>query len=77
LEEKLEAWRARLLRLKLATEAIIAPSQTEMEALRNRPYDPLISRVSAKLLAAANAGGEEAAVARIALRELYAACQPR
>ena len=77
LEMKLEAWRARLLRLKLANEPIIAPSQTEMEALRNRPYDPLISRVSAKLLAAANAGGEEAAVARIALRELYAACQPR
>jgi DNA repair exonuclease SbcCD nuclease subunit len=75
LEAKLEAWKARLLRLTLSNETIVAPSQTEMEALRNRPCDPLISRVSAKLLATADAGGEEAAIARIALRELYASCQ--
>jgi DNA repair exonuclease SbcCD nuclease subunit len=75
LERTLEAWKARLLRIKLSNETILAPSQSEMEALQNRPCDPLISRVSAKLLAVADGGDEEAAIARTALRELYASCQ--
>ncbi len=77
LEANLEAWKARLLRLKLSDETIIAPSQAETEALRDRPGDPLISRVAAKLLAMAQGSGEDADLARVALRELYAACNTR
>jgi DNA repair exonuclease SbcCD nuclease subunit len=75
LERKLEAWNARLLRMKLLNQTTVAPSHTEIEALRSRPADPLISRVSAKLLAAAESLGEEGAIARVALRELYSVCQ--
>ncbi len=74
LHRKLEVWQARLLRLKLTDETTIAPSPSEAAALRERPADPLISRVSSKLLGLAAGTGEEAAVARVALRELYAAC---
>jgi DNA repair exonuclease SbcCD nuclease subunit len=75
LERTLDAWKARLLRIELSNGTILAPSQSEMEALQNRPDDPLISRVSVKLLAVAHGGDEEAAIARIALRELYASCR--
>jgi DNA repair exonuclease SbcCD nuclease subunit len=75
LESRFEAWKARLLRLKLSNETVVSPSQAEVEALRDRPFDPLISRVAEKLLTTAGAGGEEAAIARVALRELYAVCQ--
>jgi DNA repair exonuclease SbcCD nuclease subunit len=74
LEEKIEAWRPRLLRLKLSNQTLIAPSPSEIEALTHRTSDPLISRAASKLLEQAGQGGEEAAVARIALRELHAFC---
>jgi len=75
LEQRIESWRARLLRLKLANRAVVAPSPEEMEALVRRPADPLIARVASALVARATTGGDDAAVASLALRELHAACR--
>lgn len=74
LEETIEAWTARLLRVKLANQATVAPSAEELASLTQRPSDPLVSRVASKLVALAAGNDEQAAVARIALRELHAAC---
>jgi hypothetical protein len=40
-----------------------------------RATDPLIARVAAKLVALSEGDGEQTEVARIALRELHAACR--
>lgn len=74
LEKTLESLSARLLRLKMNHQVTVAPTADEIQALTQRPCDPLISRVAAKLVALAAAEGEPALCARIALRELYAAC---
>lgn len=74
LEQTLEAIEARLLRLKLVDGTRIQPSTTEIEALLQRDGDPLISRVARRLLQLAGAGDSQAEVARVALRELHAAC---
>lgn len=73
LEKLFEALQARLLRVKLANETTIAPTEAEVESLTQRPADPLISRVAQKLLEQARSAGEEALTARVALRELHAA----
>ncbi len=74
LEERLEAWEARLLRLKLSNDTRITPTDAEIEALTRRGGDPLISRVATKLLEKSRASdADEAALARVALRELHAA----
>jgi DNA repair exonuclease SbcCD nuclease subunit len=75
LEQKLEAWEARLLRLRLADRTTIAPTREELEALTGRISDPLIARVAEKLVARSELESEEAEVARCALRELHAACR--
>lgn len=75
LAQRLDKWKARLLRLKLDHRITLAPSATELEALAQRAGDPLISRVAKRLIAELDVPGEEGAVARIALRELYAACR--
>jgi DNA repair exonuclease SbcCD nuclease subunit len=72
LDALLEKWRARLLRLKLYNQVRVAPSPEEIAALTSRASDPLVSRVAARLIEQMGAGGEEAEVARIALRELHA-----
>jgi len=75
LEQKLEAWQARLLRMKLINQTVVAPSPEEIDALTQRSSDPLIARVAAKLVASASGADEESLCARIALRELHAACR--
>lgn len=75
LEQMIEAWNARLLRVKLDNQTAIAPSPSELDGLTQRASDPLVSRVAATLVALAAGGDEQAAVARIALRELHAACK--
>jgi DNA repair exonuclease SbcCD nuclease subunit len=75
LEQHLASWKARLLRLQLEAQTPLAPSRDELDQLTQRAEDPLISRVAAQLAAAAAGAGEDAAVARVALRELYAAVQ--
>lgn len=74
LHNMIESWSARLLRIKLDNQTVINPSGTELDGLTQRAGDPLISRVAAKLWALAEGGSDQAAVARIALRELHAAC---
>lgn len=74
LDSLLATFEARLLRLKGKNLIRLTPSEEEMESLANRPGDPLISKVAEGLFASAEGAGEEAEVARIALRELYAAC---
>jgi DNA repair exonuclease SbcCD nuclease subunit len=77
LEERLEAWRARLLRLRLENRTVVAPAAAELDALTMRAGDPLISRVAQKLIEQSVREGEEGAIARVALRELHAACSGR
>lgn len=73
LEDLIETLEARLLRLKLKNSVRIAPSEEEIAALTERGDDPLISSVAAALLRDAAGAGEEALIARLALRELHAA----
>lgn len=76
LEQKLASWRARLLRLKLLDHTAVVPSDAEIEALTRRAGDPLIARVAGELVARAGtpATPEAAAIAGVALRELYTRC---
>jgi DNA repair exonuclease SbcCD nuclease subunit len=74
LEQMRETLEARLLRLKLVDSTIVAPTTAEIEALTASGGDPLVARVASRLVEEALGGGEQAAVARVALRELYAAC---
>jgi DNA repair exonuclease SbcCD nuclease subunit len=74
LEQLLESWQARLLRLKLSNQLVVAPSPAEIEALTRRTSDPFIARVATQLVARLTSEGEDAAIARLALRELHALC---
>jgi len=74
LEKLLESWESRLLRLKLGHRVTIAPSDAEIATLTQRAEDPLIARVADQLVAQIEGDSEDAAIARLALRELHAAC---
>lgn len=67
----LESWEARLARLKLEDRVMIAPSAEEIAQLTQRVEDPLIAAVAAALVGRCGGESEDAAVARLALRELY------
>jgi DNA repair exonuclease SbcCD nuclease subunit len=69
-----EALGSRLLRVKLDNGTTVAPTAGEIDELTRRAGDPLISRVAAKLVVQAAGADEAAATARVALRELHAAC---
>ena len=71
LEQVLESWGARLLRLKLTDLTAMAPTPEELAALTQRADDPLIARVACQLAEQAAGTGEDAAIARLALRELH------
>jgi len=72
--QKIESIEARSLRLKLGNRTIISPSADEINALTQRATDPLIARVAAQLVARTTEPGDAAEIARLALRELHAAC---
>ena len=74
LEKLLESWESRLLRLKLDHRVTIAPSDEEIAALTQRAEDPLIATVASQLVSEIEGDSEDAAIARLALRELHAAC---
>ena len=74
LEKILESWDSRLLRLKLDHRISIAPSEEEILALTQRADDPLIATVASRLVSQIEGDGEDAAIARLALRELHSAC---
>lgn len=69
LQDHLEGLEARLLRVKLVNRVSIAPTAEEIAALSARPDDPLISAVASQLVAMTT--GDEAEIARLALRELH------
>jgi len=72
LEKAVESWEARLLHLKLDHRVSIAPTEAEIDALTRRSEDPLIATVATQLVARIHGDTEEAAIARLALRELHA-----
>lgn len=74
LEQVLESLNARLLRLKLVNQTLIAPTEKEMQDLTQRGADPLIANVARQLVKQSDDDNEDAQVARVALRELHAAC---
>ncbi len=74
LEQILESLDARLLRLKLANQTRIAPTEKEIQALTQRRSDPLIANVARQLVELSGGDGDDVEVARIALRELHASC---
>jgi DNA repair exonuclease SbcCD nuclease subunit len=71
LEVLLDAWSARLLRLKLDRRVTIAPSEVEVSALTQRVQDPLVAEVARRLVEQMDGAGQEADTARLALRELH------
>ncbi len=77
LDGLLDAWRARLLRLKLSDKTVIAPSEEEIVLLTQRAEDPLMARVAERLVDVAAGKDADAEVARIALRELHATCNTK
>jgi len=77
LEHLLEVLESRLLRIKLSNATRVAPSAEETLALTQRASDPLISRVATALVTRTAGDGEDADIARIALRELHAALAAR
>lgn len=73
LEKILESRESRLVRLKLDFRVTIAPSDAEIAALTRRAEDPLIATVATSLVARCHGETEDAAIARLALRELHTA----
>lgn len=73
LEKILESLESRLVRLKLDSRVTIAPSEEEIANLTRRTEDPLIATVATELVSRSQGDTEDAAIARIALRELHAA----
>ncbi len=73
LRRLLERIEARLLRLKLYNQLQMIPSEEEMESLTRRPDDPLIAAMAGRLVEDCRRGGEDAPLARQALRELFVA----
>ncbi len=74
LEQLLDTWTSRLIRLKLENQTTLAPTADEVNAMTCRAGDPLVSRVATRLCDLAVGESDEAAVARVALRELFAVC---
>ncbi len=68
----LEALESRLLRLKLYDKTSIAPTEDEIQALAERPSDPLVSQVAARLLDLSKSP-DQSETALLALRHLHAA----
>jgi DNA repair exonuclease SbcCD nuclease subunit len=74
LESIIDVLESRLIRIKLDNKVTITPTNEELETLKNRTDDPLISSVAEKLFTEITNGSENAEVAKVALRQLYAAC---
>ena len=75
LEEQITTLESRMINLKLDNRVSITPTNDEIESLKNRLSDPLISSVADKLIQASMLGNEDAEIATVALRELYSACK--
>jgi len=70
----LETWRSRLLRIRLHSQVMTAPSEEEIERLTQRSDAPLAARVASRLLLECQSSEpEKAEIARQALRVLHGA----
>jgi DNA repair exonuclease SbcCD nuclease subunit len=56
LDQIIESWTARLLRLDLLDQTVLAPSADEIRELAERPGDPIIARVATELVALLDRG---------------------
>ena len=56
LDRIVESWTARLLRLDLDDQTVLAPSPDEIRELAERPGDPIIARVATELVALLEGG---------------------
>jgi len=74
LEQMLESLEARLAWLRAIQDVQVAPTDTEIAELAERPGDPLIAGVAATLVDRATQD-EDPQTAQLALRLLHAACQ--
>jgi len=74
LQDLLQRFEARLLRLKLRDRTSVAPDAAELRLLTERAGDPLVARVAQRLQQQLELGEEEGELARMALRELHRAC---
>ena len=74
LDQVLESWSHRLLRLDVADAVMLAPSPDEIHALASRPGDPIISRVAGELARRLDAEGTDVADVRQAINILHALC---
>ncbi len=74
LEQRLDTWRARLLRMRLHDQVLLTPNAEELHTLTQRNDAPLAARIAARLLEESRSSDPEiAATALAALRELHAA----
>jgi DNA repair exonuclease SbcCD nuclease subunit len=71
LDQLLETYEARLLRLDVDDGLLLEPGEAEIADLTSRGQDPVIGMVAQRLAAARSSGGGNAAVATQALRELF------
>lgn len=74
LEELIETWNSRLLRVKNYNYTQIAPTENELNELAYR-QDPLIARVAQRLNELRLTNSEQAAIANVALRQLFQLCR--
>jgi DNA repair exonuclease SbcCD nuclease subunit len=75
LQNRLEQLEARLLRLKLRNRCKLSPNQAELRQLICRSDDPLLTRVSQRLLTISEQDNhQQAELALLALRELHGLC---
>jgi DNA repair exonuclease SbcCD nuclease subunit len=74
LDEVLESWSHRLLRLDIRDTVTLSPSADEIHDLAERADDPIISRVATELVRLLEAGGDAAADAREAVNILHGLC---
>ena len=74
LEQMLESLEARLVWLRVIEDVQVAPAESEIAELAERPGDPLIAGVAASLIDRATQD-EDSQIAQLALRLLHAACQ--
>ena len=74
LQDLLQRFEARLLRLKLRDRTSVAPDAAELRLLTERAGDPLVARVAQRLQQQLELGEEEGELARMGLRELHRAC---
>jgi hypothetical protein len=74
LDQVIESWSHRLLRLDVANNVMLVPSPEEIHDLADRPDDPIISRVAGELARRLEAGGTDVADVREALNILHSLC---